>query len=185
MAELKVHKVVSALPQTLEADSIYLVRAGDGFDLYITNHNGTVLPYKLNAQPTASISGQVGTAFTGNPGLTGGTKLLFNEFWSTHPDITYDPATRRFTFNRAGVYRCRVCGQTTSSTNRILIGFNSDAPGLASHRGQAYAGPSVTISAEGTFAANAGDFVVFYLYEGGLYNDANNRWSQFSIERVA
>lgn len=67
MAELKVHKVVSALPHALEADSIYLVRAGDGFDLFITNHNGTVLPYKLNAQPAASISGQVGTAFTGNP----------------------------------------------------------------------------------------------------------------------
>ncbi|MER0040616.1 hypothetical protein [Pseudomonas sp. MGal98] len=66
MAELKVHKVVSALPQALEADSIYLVRAGDGFDLYITNRSGTIISYKANYQPKsanlAALAGLQGSA---------------------------------------------------------------------------------------------------------------------------
>lgn len=66
MAELKVHKVVSALPQTLEADSIYLVRAGDGFDLYTTNHGGTIISYKANYQQKsanlAALAGLLGSA---------------------------------------------------------------------------------------------------------------------------
>ncbi|UQY33831.1 hypothetical protein K8U54_19265 [Pseudomonas fulva] len=66
MAELKLYKVVSALPQTLEADSIYLVRAGDGFDLYTTNHGGTIISYKANYQPKhanlTSLAGLTGSA---------------------------------------------------------------------------------------------------------------------------
>jgi len=49
MAELKTHKVVSALPGTLEANSIYFVRAGTGFDQYVTNSGGTIIAYKANS----------------------------------------------------------------------------------------------------------------------------------------
>lgn len=42
------HKVVAALPGTLESDSIYYVRVGDGFDMYVTNGSGTVVAYKTN-----------------------------------------------------------------------------------------------------------------------------------------
>ena len=45
---IKQHKVVAALPGTLEADSIYYVRAGTGFDLYVTNSSGTVVAYPFN-----------------------------------------------------------------------------------------------------------------------------------------
>jgi hypothetical protein len=48
MAELKQHKYVAALPGTLEADSIYFVRAGSGYDQYVTNHSGTIVAYPLN-----------------------------------------------------------------------------------------------------------------------------------------
>jgi hypothetical protein len=48
MADLKIQKVVSALPSVLEADTIYIVRVGTGFDLYVTNHTGTVSSYALN-----------------------------------------------------------------------------------------------------------------------------------------
>jgi len=37
---LKQHKAVSALPATLEPDSIYYVRTGDGYDQYVTNSAG-------------------------------------------------------------------------------------------------------------------------------------------------
>lgn len=42
------HKVVAALPEALEPDSIYYVRVGDGFDMYVTNGSGTVVAYKAN-----------------------------------------------------------------------------------------------------------------------------------------
>lgn len=48
MAQFKVHKFVSALPSTLEPDAVYFVRAGTGFDLYVTNSSGTVVAYELN-----------------------------------------------------------------------------------------------------------------------------------------
>lgn len=46
---IKHHKHVAALPTTLEADSIYYVRAGDGYDQYVTNASGTLVAYRSNA----------------------------------------------------------------------------------------------------------------------------------------
>ena len=48
MTDFKVAKVVAALPATLEADTIYLVRKGAGFDLWATNGIGTIVAYPLN-----------------------------------------------------------------------------------------------------------------------------------------
>lgn len=50
------HKVVSALPGTLERNSLYLVRAGTGFDLYATNDAGTIVAYGLNPTGSAAVS---------------------------------------------------------------------------------------------------------------------------------
>ena len=44
----KVHKVVSALPGTLQPDAVYAVRVGVGFDLYIADSTGTVA-HKVNS----------------------------------------------------------------------------------------------------------------------------------------
>lgn len=55
MATVKHHKVVAALPAELEPDALYLVRRGEGFDLYVTNHSGVIVPYPLNA-PSAAAS---------------------------------------------------------------------------------------------------------------------------------
>lgn len=52
MAQLKTHKFVAALPPELEADAIYFVRAGSGFDLYVTNHSGTIVAYPANGGTT-------------------------------------------------------------------------------------------------------------------------------------
>lgn len=42
------HKVVSALPGTPEPNSIYYVRIGTGFEIYVTNDQGTVVAYPAN-----------------------------------------------------------------------------------------------------------------------------------------
>jgi len=48
MALIKQHKFVAALPATLEADSIYFVRTGVGFDQYVTNSSGQIVAYPAN-----------------------------------------------------------------------------------------------------------------------------------------
>lgn len=57
MAAFRTHKVVAALPpqDQLERDAVYFVRVGEGFEVYLTNHAGTVLPYKANYQPRSSV----------------------------------------------------------------------------------------------------------------------------------
>lgn len=52
MAQLKAHKTVIALPDPLEADSLYFVRSGAGFDLYVTNGVGQINAYGLNVGPS-------------------------------------------------------------------------------------------------------------------------------------
>ena len=48
MSTFRIYKVVSALPGTLEPDSVYAVRTGVGFDLYISDATGTVA-HKVNS----------------------------------------------------------------------------------------------------------------------------------------
>lgn len=66
MATIKHYKVVAALPSTLVADSIYLVRVGNGFDLYVTNSSGTIVAYPANYQAgsanLSALSGLTGAA---------------------------------------------------------------------------------------------------------------------------
>lgn len=54
MALVKHHKIVASLPTQLEANSIYYVRVGTGFDLYVTNNTGLVVAYALNASASAA-----------------------------------------------------------------------------------------------------------------------------------
>ncbi|QEY73211.1 hypothetical protein [Pseudomonas denitrificans (nom. rej.)] len=51
MANIKHHKFVASLPTVLEADSIYFVRVGTGFDIYVTNSSGTIVAYPINREP--------------------------------------------------------------------------------------------------------------------------------------
>ena len=50
MAQLRTHKFVASLPAELEADAIYYVRTGAGFDQYVTNHSGTIVAYPVNTR---------------------------------------------------------------------------------------------------------------------------------------
>lgn len=52
---LKIHKVISSLPSTLEPDALYFVRVGQGFDLYLTDTTGSVA-YSINSSsPEKSV----------------------------------------------------------------------------------------------------------------------------------
>lgn len=48
MAAVLHHKLVNSLPGTLQANSVYYVRTGTGFDAYVTNNLGIVVAYPLN-----------------------------------------------------------------------------------------------------------------------------------------
>lgn len=54
MSEFKAHKVVSALPNPLDADTIYFVRTGAGFDIYVSDTTGNVA-YTANNLTKADI----------------------------------------------------------------------------------------------------------------------------------
>src|SRR5690606_36393144 len=50
LAQINQHKVVASLPDPLEANSIYYVRVGAGFDQYVTNGSGMIVAYQSNAK---------------------------------------------------------------------------------------------------------------------------------------
>lgn len=55
MASIKHHKFVASLPSTLEADSIYFVRVGGGYDQYVTNHSGQIVAYPMNRPASVPV----------------------------------------------------------------------------------------------------------------------------------
>ena len=67
MPALLTKKVVSALPNNPTADTIYFVRVGAGFDLYVTNSLGTIVPYGLNAKAGRSILASETTTYRSIP----------------------------------------------------------------------------------------------------------------------
>lgn len=65
MTELvKYNKVVSALPATLDANSVYYVRVANGFDMYVTNDAGIVAAYQLNPPVVSNAVTEVATDTT-------------------------------------------------------------------------------------------------------------------------
>jgi hypothetical protein len=130
------------------------------------------------------ISGQVGTS--GSFGAA--QKVPFDDFW-VQRGITYDPSTRRFTVPIAGVYRITMnpFSNPAGGALRVMIGINNDAPGSGDHRGMCYKQNSEhdTLSLNSVVSLNAGDYIVYYLSAGQIYNASGDRFNQFSIERIA
>lgn len=56
MSQVGFAKVVSALPSSLDPDTLYFVRVGTGFDIYLTNTNATPYAFPLNS-PELTIGG--------------------------------------------------------------------------------------------------------------------------------
>lgn len=47
MSDLKIYKEIGSVPSNFGSDSIYAVRTGPGFDLYMTDTTGS-MAYKVN-----------------------------------------------------------------------------------------------------------------------------------------
>ena len=47
MSDLKIYKEIGSVPSNFGSDSIYAVRTGPGFDLYMTDTTGSIA-YKVN-----------------------------------------------------------------------------------------------------------------------------------------
>ena len=58
MAELRIEKYVNNLPSVLIANTIYYVKNGAGFDVYITNNSGTIIAYPLNLVSSSGLNFQ-------------------------------------------------------------------------------------------------------------------------------
>lgn len=86
MAIFQASKVIAALPGTLNADTLYLVRVGEGFDLYCTDSTGSIA-HAINSAGGA-VEGLVeidggGASTTYLPGvqeLDGGNARSFGVF---------------------------------------------------------------------------------------------------------
>lgn len=72
MAEYRACKVVSSLPGTLVANTLYLVRIGTGFRPYVTNSSGTIVAYPLDPPAWSELTGK--PAF-GNASLANASAL--------------------------------------------------------------------------------------------------------------
>ncbi|MFV0680272.1 hypothetical protein [Ottowia sp.] len=64
MATLRAHKVVAALPATLDANALYLVRVGGGFDLYATDDTGA-MALGVNTGGGAALESHLHIIYTG------------------------------------------------------------------------------------------------------------------------
>lgn len=137
-----------------------------------------------------TISGQIGSAL--ETPITGPQLLLFNVFWTQGRGITFDSGTRRFTVSKGGLYR--ITGNffklNSASNARVTVGVNTDTPTHSTHYGHAYADDNTAdfysmMSIDTMITLNAGDYVVFYLEQGSLYNyEVDNRFNEFTISRI-
>lgn len=135
------------------------------------------------------MSGQIGTAIE-TAGLVGPIKIPFGEIWTQRGGLYYDVPNRRFYVPKTGRYRISMnpFKNTGSTACRVLVGINTDAPTTLNHKGDSFSNASVydTMCINSIVSLSAGDYIVFYLYEGQLYNvSASDRFNQFAIEYIS
>lgn len=136
----------------------------------------------------AVISGRMGSAMT-DP--VGPTQLKFNLFYTNRGGISYNSSNGRFTVPVAGKYRVTLNPFKKTGTDypncRVLIGKNNSTPPGTSHYGHCYSSgvDYNTLCLNSVIAMEAGDYIVFYLQLGSLYNKSTDQFNDFSIEMIA
>lgn len=63
MPVFKIDKVVAALPTPLDADTVYAVRTGVGYDLYISDNTGSVAHALNDNKPSGSVAILINDSF--------------------------------------------------------------------------------------------------------------------------
>ena len=143
---------------------------------------------RISMPHKAVISGRMGSAMT-DP--VGPIQLKFNLFYTNTGGISYDSSNGRFTVPVAGKYRVTMNPfkkiGTAYPNCRVLIGKNNSTPMVTNHFGHCYASGSDynTLCLNSVIAMEAGDFIVFYLQVGSLYNKSSDQFNDFSIEMIA
>ena len=130
------------------------------------------------------MSGQIGTALLSSSAASP-LKVPFADFKATSTDIVYDSTNRRFYVNKSGVYHILGSAHGVGTGNRLLIGLNTDTPTPETNLCNSYGPANVTVWTNATVRLNAGDYLVFYVSEGAIYNQLNNRFGSFAITKVA
>ena len=54
MSDFKIYKEISTVPSEISSDSMYAVRTGPGFDLYLSDTTGSVA-YKIKSTSISSV----------------------------------------------------------------------------------------------------------------------------------
>lgn len=139
MAAVQHHKVVSALPGTLEANSVYYVRVGQGYDQFVTNDQGTVVAYPQNAQSVyayATLRAAAGCTYedalssttsvttSGNPtsvNTTSNTKVELGTAAHIGTGFTATDSDNEITVAEAGTYRITVCLPVWATSARVSV----------------------------------------------------------------
>lgn len=78
MADFRAVKQVATLPTPLVADTVYMVRAGDGFDLYVTDTTGAIA-HRLNADVKADALKAVAVQNKHNKVSINNSALVFDD----------------------------------------------------------------------------------------------------------
>lgn len=131
----------------------------------------------------AYISGRMGTAQS-NPAAP--TVAKFDEFWSDSGDITYEAATGKFTFNKAGKYIITFNGLSNSNITRLFLRKNAMTADNLNNSGQTYAPLKYySLNLISALDIEAGDYIIYYLLTGSLRNQADEKFGEFTINKIA
>lgn len=129
----KIHKAISSLPNPLEPNTVYFVRAGVGFDLYCTDQTGSIA-HQINGVTPASLPAQV-------RGVEKSSTYTYYGF--TNGDYTLDPSvlhpltvTRiRRLVNKAANGTCTVSFQNNGTNITGLNGLSVTTTPLSNQLG--------------------------------------------------
>ena len=117
MAQLRVEKVISALPGTLQSDTIYFVRVGSGFSLYVTDSTGAVA-HTLNTSSDTPESNPTFTYASGNLTRIDYTSGNYKVFTYSSGNLTQlDYVVGIFTYRKTFTY---ADGALTSITETVI-----------------------------------------------------------------
>lgn len=177
-APIQRQKVVGALPATLQPDTEYLVRTGDGYDSYLTNHSGTIIAYPLNSRPGLRVPQLVAPGLWITPALvSNSTGNYANSLGDLR--LTLFSPTRTFQVDQLAII---TTGTTSGGTNaaRLVIYSTAtngwpDVPLIS---------PEITgLNATGTFTATLNTPFTFQaglMYWIGIHSDFTNTHRQLT-----